>query len=776
MKVSLNWLREFVPLPESASKLQALLTIAGVEIENIEQRGLNIENVVVAQIVASEPHPNADRLSVCQVDHGSGQTRQIVCGAKNYKVGDKVLLALPGAVLPGDFKIKVGKIRGVESHGMLCSAKELRLSEDAEGLFILPDSAKPGEKLSETFPADEVLSVEITPNRPDLLSHLGLAREVAALTKRELRWSAPAVSRTQRSDSIGIEAPHNCPFYTARRITGIRVAPSPAWLRQKLESIGVRAINNIVDVTNFVMFELGQPLHAFDLDKLSGAVRVRSAFDGEKLHALDGQTYSLTAQNLVIADEEKAIALAGVIGGEQTGVSNSTANVLLESAYFRPANVRRTARNLGLITDSSYRFERGVDPEMIVRASTRAAELICELAGGEAHDFVEIMGDPPNFAGSVKLRAERCRQLLGVHLEETEMDGILTRFGLQKIGDAWATPAYRQDLTREIDLIEEIARVVGIDRIPSRQRSWFSPSTSSDRHHDHQMRLRGILAAQGFWETRTLSLISGEAAARFHVADELARVRNPLNEEQSVLRPSLLPGLLASLQTNARTGSRSMRLFEIGRVFSASEEQTLLGIAMCGQAEPESWRRTESRDADVFDLKGVINALPIADLSFRPAPVAGLVLGLEILSAGEKIGVLGQLPPEEQRELDLRAPAILAEMNIASEVERRRRGFQELEKYPAVVRDIALIAQREITHARIESLLLAQQEPLLERVQLFDLFIDATGEKVPRDHRSMAYSLTYRSKERTLTVDEVNAAHGRLKERLRSELGVQLRE
>src|SRR6516162_8292356 len=376
MKFSVNWLREFVDLPKNPGEIAELLTRAGIETKKIETRGANIENVVVSQITASLRHPNADRLTLCDVDDGSGTKRQIVCGATNYKVGDKVLLALPGAKLPNGTEIRKSQLRGVESEGMLCSPIELGLGEDASGLLILSPDAKVGTSISDLFPADTILDVEITPNRGDLLSHFGLAREIAALTGKKLK-STPRDSKIAiKKTGVTITATRECPFFSARKIDNVKVGPSPQWLRTKIESVGIRSVNNIVDISNFVMLELGQPTHAFDADKLKGDIDVRLACDGEKFLALDGRTYSLKKEMCVVADQERAVGIGGVMGGEETGVTESSRNILLEAAYFLPASVRKTARELSLPSDASYRFERGVDPEMILRASQHATELI----------------------------------------------------------------------------------------------------------------------------------------------------------------------------------------------------------------------------------------------------------------------------------------------------------------------------------------------------------------------------------------------------------------
>ena len=395
MKFSVNWLCEFVDLPEKPDEIAELLTRAGIETKNVETRGANIDKVIVSQITASSRHPNADRLTVCEVDDGSGTKRQIVCGATNYKVGDKVPLALPGAKLPNGTEIRKSKLRGVESEGMICSPIELGLGEDASGLLILSPDAKVGAPIADLFPADTILDVEITPNRGDLLSHFGLAREIAALSGKKLKTTAPEPKIETEKSGVTIAAANECPFFSLRKIDNVKLGHSQQWLRAKIESDGVRSINNIVYISNFVMLELGQPTHAFDADKLNGGINVRLARDGEKFLALDGKTYSLKPDNCVIADQERAVGIGGVMGGEETGVTDSTKNILLEAAYFLPASIRRTARDLNLQSDASYRFERGVDPDMILRASQRAAELMGEMAGGTPAKEIHVAGELP---------------------------------------------------------------------------------------------------------------------------------------------------------------------------------------------------------------------------------------------------------------------------------------------------------------------------------------------------------------------------------------------
>jgi phenylalanyl-tRNA synthetase beta chain len=755
MKVSLTWLRDFVPLPAATQELVDLLTLSGVEVEAVHQRGADFPHVIVAQILDSAQHPNADRLSVCKVDAG-GNTVQIVCGAKNYHVGDKVPLALPGAVLPGDFKIKVGKLRGVESQGMMCSAKELGLGESQEGLLILPPDAPVGRPLSDLFPPDIILDLEITPNRPDLLSHYGIAREVAALRGVPLQ-PPPAQHVTPllaTGNRVAIHAPALCPFYSARRIRGVKVAPSPDWLRTRLEAIGIRSINNIVDVTNYVMMETGQPLHAFDEARLDECeIHVRLAADGESFHALDGKIYPIASSDLVIADARSAAAIAGIMGGEQTGVTDATVDLLLESALFNPQAIRRTSRRLGLASDSSYRFERGVDPAALLAASDRATQLILQTAGGIAQPEIETAGQLPDTARAVTLRPAKCAALLGVEVPESRIDAILTGFGLRKQPNAeWLIPSFRQDLTREADLIEEITRAFGIENIPGSVRGHPVPASPADAEYDMHLELRRRLAGMGFFEARTFSLISHRAAQ----SDTALAIRNPLIEDQAVLRPSLLPGLLAAHERNLRAGAKSIRLFELGRVFLAGQERVHLAALLTGDALPPSWSDPAPPEATLFDLKGCLESLGLDSLAFD---------ALRITLAGRPAGSLSP-HPVPLFELDLTSARLRPTPPRLAPIPR----------FPAVTRDIAIIVDQSLPHARIEEVLRSANTPYLSDIKLFDHFSDPAGIRLPPRHKSLAYSLTYRSPERTLTADEVNAAHAGLKERLKAALNVSFRE
>ena len=793
MKFSVNWLREFVDLPKNPEEIAELLNRAGIETKNIETRGANIDKVIVSQITASSRHPNADRLTVCEVDDGSGAKRQIVCGATNYKVGDKVPLALPGTKLPNGTEIRKSKLRGVESEGMLCSPIELGLGEDASGLLILSPDAKVGAPIADLFPEDTILDVEITPNRGDLLSHFGLAREIAALSGTSFRAERSEVEESRRKPQgkatrsldyarddglVTIAATRECPFFSLRKIDNVKMGPSPQWLRAKIESVGIRSINNIVDISNFVMLELGQPTHAFDADKLKGGINVRLAHDGEKFLALDGKTYSLKPDNCVIADQERAVGIGGVMGGEETGVTDSTKNILLEAAYFLPASIRRAARDLNLQSDASYRFERGVDPDMILRASQRAAELMGDIAGGTPAKEIHVAGELPADPADVLLSYEKCSRVIGVAIDPKTVDEILTRFGLRKTAGTkqsatWKIPSYRRDLQRDVDLIEEVLRGYGIDEVPGRTRGRFMATSAADRSHDLEtIVVRQRLAGSGWSEVRTSKLISRSAMA----SNKAVELRNPLSEDHVALRPNLISGLVDVLERNIRAGAESVSFFEIGRVFPPSkDEERHLGILLWGNITSASnWRSQTRRNLDLFDLKGTLEGI-VPNLSLGAAKHPDFALAVEIFSDDERIGFAGQLSADKSS-----APGsvFIAEVNADRFLDRgaSAKKFRELDRYPSITRDIAMIMPERLTHAEILRAIQEPSEPLLESVELFDLFNTKEGADPIGSGKSLAYRLTYRAKNRTLTNEEVTAAHAKIRERLKRELGVTLRE
>ncbi|MFP6872186.1 MAG: phenylalanine--tRNA ligase subunit beta [Verrucomicrobiales bacterium] len=788
MKVALDWLSDHLDLSGySQPELDDLLTFAGIEVEGIAAIP---ENVVVARIKSSEKHPDADKLSVCMVDDGTSEPRQIVCGAKNYQVGDNVPLALPGADLGEGFTIKKGKLRGIDSLGMLCSAKELGGGDDS-GLWILSPDYDPGTALRDLFSV--TFDLEITPNRPDCLNHLGIARELAALAGRDLK-SRPDYTNTTipeqpaTGEEIRISAPEHCRLYTARRIAGIKVAESPVWLKSKLESIGLRPINNIVDITNYVLMEMGQPLHAFDAAKLTGCILVRKAEENEALLALDGVNYQLTAEDLVIADDTGPIAIAGVMGGDATGVTGNTTEILLESACFSPAGIRRSGRRLGISSDSSYRFERGVDPAQVAGASELATELILKLAGGQAEKHMLTCGSPPPLAQVVEFNFDHCRGLLGCNITNAEMFNILEQLGIKKLEETgsiskWRIPSYRRDLTRPADLYEEISRFHGLDNIPSRQRSWFSEISDADIAYDFMTGIANKLTALGFYETRTIKLTSpAQTADNVCTTDnEPIALKNPLNDDLAYLRSGLAGALLDVAERNIHQGIETLRLFEMGTVFSKNnkgEESQHLGFLVSGPGQA-SWQEPQSGSADLFTLKGTIEAISGTTPAFiRKTEIPPTASFLTDIMLGKLcIGQAAQIAPARARAMDARHPVFVAEIELAL-LQQKTSGntqYEELPKFPAISRDVAMEVELSLTSGEIESVLSKIKSPLLESFRLFDLFHDESGQRLDAGKKSIAYSLTYRDRTRTLESSEVDKAHAEILAELKAKLPVDFR-
>ncbi len=788
MNVSLSWLTEFVEISLPLAELETLLTRTGLKVESMKTCGIETPKVVVAQILSSEQHPNADRLSVCQVDDGSGTPRQIVCGAKNYKPGDKVPLALPGAALPGDFVIKSGKLRGVVSEGMMCSGKELGLSPDAEGLLILPETAPVGTSFSELYPPETVIELEITPNRPDWLSHLGVAREISAFTNQPCNFTKPHPTPTREDEaSANIEKGAACPFYSLRRIRNVRVAPSPEWLCRRLESIGLRPINNVVDITNYVLFELGQPLHAFDAAKINGGIVVRNATKDETFEALDDKTYQLSFSDTVIADSKSTLALGGVMGGKSSGVTDSTTEILLESALFHPQTIRKTSRSLGLQSDSSYRFERGVDPSLVLAASARACALIEQLTGGVCDPETIIAGALPSIQKPVSLRHTRCRALLGTKIPDEKIVSLLSRLGFTQTdspeGDGshstWQPPAFRSDVTREVDLIEEVIRLEGIEQVPAKLGGTGQGRLLHDSRYDAIDQLREKLISAGFFEAR-LSALVAEADLGCDAPNSL-RLKNPLGTDQAYLRPSLRSGLLNAAKRNFHHGAEEVRLFEVGNVFSSGdpEQSTNLAVLASGGFQPRSWQSKNSQPFSFFDLKGLLEMLLPGSVSFLPFQAEGFVLAAQVFLKGEAAGLAGILSPTVSRNLAAPNDVVVAEIRIDSILngaQKTQAPTLDIPKFPSTSRDLAIVVPAETPFSQIEEILHSSKEPLLTGTAPFDLFRDPSGAKLETDKKSIAVSLTFQSADRTLTSNEVDAATDRIKSHLRKSLGAEFRE
>jgi phenylalanyl-tRNA synthetase beta chain len=808
MKVTYNWLRQYVDYHGTAEELADTVTMLGMEVESAQKLGGEFAGVVVAQVLTREKHPNADKLSLCRVNDGRGE-RQIVCGAQNFKAGDKVPLILPDHTLPAKpgqapLTIKVGKIRGVESQGMLCSPEELGLPEKADGLLILREDATVGQPFAEYLGrsgSDVVYDLEITPNRPDWNSVIGIAREISALTGAALRLPEIQIpagqiknEATEQVVQVRIEQPELCPRYTARVIRGVKIGPSPDWLRAALEKAGLRSINNVVDVTNYVMLETGHPLHAFDFHLLTAAegklptVVVRPAKAGEKFTTLDGQERALREDMLLIADETKAIALAGVMGGQNTEIQATTTDVLLESACFQPQNIRATSKKLELRTDSSYRFERGADPEMCAWASQRAAQLILQTAGGTLLEpWLDVYPRPPA-PREITLRHDKTNALLGVTIPVEEQNRFLERLGLTREGAAFRIPTFRVDLKREADLIEEIGRIFGIDKIPSAPPRGAIGANAYDTVHDQVGEARRILAALGLHEAQGQTLIS-EAGARQSPgvdAAQLAPLQRPLSSDMNVLRPSLMPGLLASLRHNAARQTGDVALFEVGRVFlranGAFREERRLAVALTGHREAAFWSGTErGAKFDIYDLKGMLEQF-LEEFSVRGvswqkrAETGGFFLEAAVVQLGKlALGEFGQLSPALQKQHDLRDAVFLAELNLDQLLARRSpaKSFKALPAFPAIRRDVAMLLPEQTAHEAVAALVKQTRPANLEKFELFDVF---RGKNVPEGQKSVAYAFTYRSAEKTLTDAEVNAAHEKLVDEFKQTLRATVRD
>lgn len=815
MKVTLNWLKRYVAFDWSPEELTERLTMLGLEVEGVQQLGGEFAGIVVAQVLTRDKHPNADKLSVCRVADGTGE-RQIVCGAQNFQAGDKVPLILPGASLPpkpGDkepFTIKVGKIRGVESHGMMCSPAELGLPDQVDGLLILRPDATVGQPFAEYLGragSDVVYDLEVTPNRPDLNSVIGIAREIAAVTGNELKvpavsYLASAISKENVAELVAVrlESADLCPRYTARVVKGVKFGPSPDWLRSALEKVGLRSINNVVDVSNFVMLETGQPLHTFDYHLIGkGAdgkptIVVRRAEAGEKFTTLDGKEHKLTADNLLIADEQRGIALAGVMGGQNTEINDATTDVLIESAYFSPTNIRRTSKSLGLRTDASYRFERGADINACDYASQRCAQLILETAGGALAEGVVDAYPEPTKAKVITLRPRKVKELLGVDVSDDEQTRFLQSLGIEAA--AWApggadrkvaykAPSWRVDLKREADLIEEIARLFGVDKIPATAPRGAMGSHPFDAVVDRFAEVRRILTGLGLNEAQGQTLIN-DAAAKL-VTPDLVPLANPLSGDMNVLRPSLLPGLLDTLRINLSRKNGDVQLFEIGRVFTLVNGQPKEGwrvaVALTGARVPAFWSGAE-REArcDLYDLKGVVEEfvelLGLRGVGYaRRAESTALFLESAGIALGGKLplGQLGQLLPALAKRYDLRDAVLLAELDLDQLLARRNaaKSFKPLPQFPSVRRDLALIVPEATTHDAVLQVVRQTKPANLEAVELFDVF---RGKHVAEGHKSLAYAFTYRAADRTLKDDEVTAAQTRLLEAFKRSLAASMRE
>ncbi len=814
MKLPLTWLREYVHCDDSPARLAERLTFAGIEVEAIETFGDRLEGVVAAEILSIQPHPGADRLKVCRVSDGRGE-RTVVCGADNFKIGDKVALAADGVTLANGLRIRTARLRGVLSEGMLCAADELGLSDDHSGILLLPSETLPGDALGDIMgPPETVLTLEVTPNRGDCLSLIGMAREVAALYRLPLQRPEPlpAMDPVAVTDRIAVTVADadGCPRYTAHVISGCRVASSPPWMQRRLSLCGVRPINNVVDITNYVMLECGQPLHAFDRARLPDArLVVRRAHAGETLAMLDATQRRLDPSMLVIADSADAVAVAGVMGGEASGITDATSDVVLESAFFTPSDVRRTARRLGVSTEASYRFERGVDPEQSVWAGRRAAALLTELAGGRcARGVIDVAAIRPP-APAVHLRSDRVRSVLGCDVADSEIVTILEALDFQ-VHPASSrdreyhvkVPSYRMDVNLEADLIEEVARLYGLERIPVSDPCARRVADADDQPVREAMRCRDRLVGLGLLEIMNYSFVSHKFLDIFmpDAAAERLVIPYPVSADHAVLRPSLIPQMIETLGRNHARQISQAALFECGRVFGRAHdgsftetERLAIGLmGPVGRGAMDRQRPVAAQEIFLW-LKGIAEQLVVLQRLPQPATRAGAALapaletaplahaffepgqGMSISVGGVALGIIGIVARPISAQWRFTTPLAVMELTLepllaaAGSTPRLR----PAPTFPSVRRDLAMTVAQDLTNHQVMRVIAENAPPQLTAVHLFDIF---QGKGIGPGLKSLAYAFTYRADDRTLTDEDVNRMHARVREAVQRQLGAALRE
>jgi phenylalanyl-tRNA synthetase beta chain len=801
MKLSHKWLQQYIAFDFTPEELSDKLTMLGLEVEGFERLGEKYRGFVVGKVLSVQKHPNADKLTVCSVDVGK-ERLQIVCGAPNVAVGQKVAVGLPGAVIPKNQHDPSGKpftlsrvvLRGVESHGMICSEYELDLGTDKDGILVLDAKARVGQPFASFLGLDDVVyDVGVTPNRPDLLSHFGVAREIGVLVGRKPTLPKVNVreSRTPitKHFAVTVEDKRNCPRFAVRMIRGVTVRPSPEWMQNALRAVGLRPRNNIVDITNYVMLECGQPMHAFDYARLLGSkIIVRQSQGGTTFTTLDGKVRTLPANTVMVCDTEREVSIAGVMGGENSEISDTTTTVVLESAYWNPASIRRTAKALGIQSDASYRFERGADPNATDYALERAAQLVAQLAGGEVlRGRIDIY--PKKIQPrTIAFRTERCNRVLGTKLSSAQIVSLLRPLGIEKKQSArgklsFRIPTYRVDIEREIDLIEEVARVYGYERIETK--------TIAAIDFDHPFgkevladRIRNHLVGFGFQEALTISL-QDEETARLGGKKPI-RLANPLGKEMAAMRSSLLPGLLAAAAHNQSYGNTDLRLFEIGHVFSEASqrqlvdniaEETHVGLLLTGRSEPRHWKHP-SHNVDLYDIKGEIaDLLDVCGLDswrFIYYPTSETLADNPIFVEinGTVAGFLGRVKSEVCKRFGVEQEVFAAELNLAQLQATKEKRYEPLPRFPKARRDVAFIVDASVTGESIEQCVREMQSAFVQDVELFDVY---RGPNLPPGKQSLAYTLVLMAKDRTLTDEEIDAEVARVVQQVRTKFGAELR-
>lgn len=798
MKISLNWLKDYIDLSDiSTNEIVDKITFAGLEVEEVIDQAKNFRNFVVGFVKERKKHPNADKLSLCIVTDGE-RDYNVVCGAPNVAAGQKIAFAKIGAVVPnGGFKIEKAKIRGEVSEGMICSEKELGISDNHDGILVLDSSFAEGTELAKALGLDDVtMEINITPNRADALSHIGVARDLSALYNRPLKYPEVILiesgKRSEELAAVEILDAENCPRYVGKVVSNVTIKESPEWLKKRIKSIGLRPINNVVDVTNFILHEVGQPLHAFDLDNVAGKkIIVRRATEGEKFVTLDSKERTLKATNLMICDSERSVAVAGVMGGENSEVTSSTKNILIESAYFNPSSVRKTAKHLALSTDASYRFERGVDYNNSLWAARRAAQLIQETAVGEVS--VGEIDCYPNKISSRKtfVRFARVEKILGYSVSKENVKNILARLGFvitskdeEKLDVE--IPSYRGDVEREIDLIEEVARIFGYKNIPEISKISVALEVKVD-HSEFKDKVKENLNALGFYEIITNSMLSENVASKF---GKPVAVLNPQNSEMSHIRPSLIPGILTSISNNLKVNERDLMLFEVGKIinqknpkiksFDDFDEHEFLLAAITGNIVRTRWYEKD-RATDIYDMVGIVKTFVNkcfqgVDFAFRPAvnEIANCDFSLELTVNGKTEGIVGKLDEQITSFFDINQPVFILEINLDQfkGIKASSKSFDELLKFPKIFRDMAFVLDKGIEANRVVEVIKESGSNLLHNVILFDIF---QSESLGKDKKSLAFQLEYFSETKTLTEEEVEKDFRTVIKSVEEKLNAQLR-
>lgn len=767
MQFSYNWLKTQADAHLSADEFAHLLTMSGLEVEEADKAAPEFSSVVVAEVKSVEKHPDADRLNITQVDAGTGELIQIVCGAPNVRAGIKVPCALPGAVLPGNFKIKPTKMRGQVSNGMLCSTNELGLPDDGvDGLHILPADAPVGQNLRDYLDLDDtVFTLKITPNRADCLSIKGLAREVAALTQCAHTPVAVQTAAVQSSkiQPVRIDAPADCGRFLSRVIENVNAeAPTPDWLKQRLARSGIRSISALVDIGNYVMLELGQPMHVFDADKLSGSIIVRRAAEGETLECLNEKTVCLSENTLVIADEQGALSMAGIMGGAASAVSDGTKNIVLEAAWFAPETIAGKSRQYGFGSDSSFRFERGVDFELQRDAIERASELVLQICGGAAGEITEAVGKLPE-RKTVAVRTARVEKLLGVAVDEARIESILAALGLQpkKVSDGLQTtsPSFRYDIEIEADLIEEIARVYGYENIPDDATSGRLKMLALPETRRNRFAVYNQMAARGYQEVVSYAFVDEQWERDFAANENPIRLQNPLAAQYSVMRSTLIGGLVEILQNNLNRKQNRVRVFEIARVFSKGSDGRFvqnerIGGLVYGSADPEQWGE-KTRAADFYDVKGdVEDLLGGKNVSFVKAEHPALHPGrtAEIVMDGHPVGFIGELHPQWLQKYDLPQAALVFEIDMAAVLGKEKTVYRPVSKFQPVRRDLAFVLPENVPHDALLGALNSVKSSLVQEIAAFDVY---RGAGLPEGMKSIAVKVLLQDAEATLTDEAV---------------------